>query len=119
MWWGAKDGFRSFYCHPSLFLSAGVHNDGNGHFTEVSHKMGLDKPAKAWASPLPTTTATGAWICFVANDSMPEFLFHHKADGTFEEVGLESEVAVNAEGEPMPAWASISPITTMTAGPTL
>ena len=37
---------------------------------------------------------------FVANDSMPEFLFHQKADGTFEEVGLESETAVNAEGQP-------------------
>jgi hypothetical protein len=36
---------------------------------------------------------------FVSNDSMPEFLFHQKPDGTFEEVGLESEVAVNAEGQ--------------------
>ena len=36
---------------------------------------------------------------FVANDSMPEFLFHQKPDGTFEEVGLVSEVAVNAEGQ--------------------
>ena len=35
----------------------------------------------------------------MANDSMPEFLFHQKADGTFEEVGLESEVAVNSEGQ--------------------
>src|SRR5271155_2717419 len=30
---------------------------------------------------------------------MPEFLFHQKPDGTFEEVGLESEVAVNSEGQ--------------------
>ena len=36
---------------------------------------------------------------FVANDSMPEFLFHQKTDGTFEESGLESEVAVNSEGK--------------------
>jgi hypothetical protein len=36
---------------------------------------------------------------FVANDSMPEFLFHQKPDGTFEEIGLESAVAVNAEGQ--------------------
>ena len=36
---------------------------------------------------------------FVANDSMPEFLFHQKKDGTFEEVGLESDVAVNGEGQ--------------------
>ena len=30
---------------------------------------------------------------------MPEFLFHQKKDGTFEEVGLESGSAVNAEGQ--------------------
>jgi len=30
---------------------------------------------------------------------MPEFLFHQKADGSFEEMGLESEVAVNSEGQ--------------------
>jgi enediyne biosynthesis protein E4 len=30
---------------------------------------------------------------------MPEFLFHQKPDGTFEEVGLESGVAVNADGQ--------------------
>jgi hypothetical protein len=35
---------------------------------------------------------------FNANDSMQEFLFHQKVDGTFEEIGLESKVAVNSEG---------------------
>jgi len=30
---------------------------------------------------------------------MQEFLFHQKRDGTFEEVGLESGVAVNGEGQ--------------------
>jgi hypothetical protein len=30
---------------------------------------------------------------------MPEFLFHQKKDGSFEEVGLESETAVNSEGQ--------------------
>ena len=29
---------------------------------------------------------------------MVEFLFHNKGDGTFEEVGLEAEVAVDGEG---------------------
>src|SRR5439155_15537236 len=35
---------------------------------------------------------------FVANDSMVEFLYHNKGDGTFEEVGLASEVAVDIDG---------------------
>jgi len=35
---------------------------------------------------------------FVANDSMPEFLYHNTGKGTFEEVGLRSGVAVDGEG---------------------
>jgi len=75
------------------------HNDGNGHFTEVAHKLGLDKPAKALGIAVADYDRDGRMDFFVANDSMPEFLFHQKKDGTFEEVGLESEVAVNAEGQ--------------------
>ena len=75
------------------------HNDGNGHFTEVSHKLGLDKPAKALGIAMADYDRDGRMDLFVSNDSMPEFLFHQKPDGTFEEVGLESEVAVNAEGQ--------------------
>jgi hypothetical protein len=75
------------------------HNDGNGHFTEVAHKLGLDKPAKALGIAIADYDRDGRNDIFVANDSMPEFLFHQKVDGTFEEVGLESETAVNAEGQ--------------------
>jgi hypothetical protein len=35
---------------------------------------------------------------FVANDSMMEFLYHNKGDGTFEDVALVSEVAVDIDG---------------------
>jgi enediyne biosynthesis protein E4 len=35
---------------------------------------------------------------FVANDSMPEFLYRNKGDGTFEEVALPAGVAVDGEG---------------------
>jgi hypothetical protein len=35
---------------------------------------------------------------FVANDSMPEFLYHNKGNGTFEERGLFSQVAVDEDG---------------------
>jgi hypothetical protein len=65
----------------------------------VAHKLGLDKPAKALGIAIADYDRDGLIDIFVANDSMPEFLFHHKPDGTFEEVGLESEVAVNSEGQ--------------------
>jgi enediyne biosynthesis protein E4 len=96
-----REGYRG-YCHPDVFppiTMLAYHNDGNGHFTEVSHKLGLDKPAKALGIAIADYDRDGRIDIYVANDSMPEFLFHQKPDGTFEEVGLETGVAVNSEGQ--------------------
>jgi hypothetical protein len=96
-----REGYRG-YCHPDVFPPITLlvyHNDGNGHFTEVAHKLGLDKPAKALGLGIADYDRDGRIDLYVANDSMPEFLFHQKPDGTFEEVGLETGVAVNAEGQ--------------------
>lgn len=89
------------YCHPDVFQPITMlvyHNDGNGHFTEVAHKLGLDRPAKALGIAVADYDRDGRPDIFVANDSMPEFLFHQKKDGTFEEVGLETAVAVDGDG---------------------
>jgi hypothetical protein len=102
VWCGEhREGYRGI-CHPDVFEPITLlvyHNDGNGHFTEVSHKLGLDKPAKALGLAFADYDHDGRMDIFVANDSMPEFLFHQKPDGTFEEVGLESAAAVNSEGQ--------------------
>ncbi len=102
VWCGEhRPGYRG-YCHPDVFPPISMlvyHNDGNGHFTEVSHKLGLDKPAKALGLAIGDYDQDGRIDLFVANDSMQEFLFHQKKDGTFEEVGLDSGVAVNDEGQ--------------------
>ena len=102
VWCGEhREGYRA-YCHPDVFQPISMlvyHNDGNGHFTEVSHKLGLDKPAKALGIAIADYDRDGRIDLFTANDSAPEFLFHQKSDGRFEEVGLESEVAVNADGQ--------------------
>jgi hypothetical protein len=93
-------GFRS-YCHPDLFkpISALVyHNDGNGKFTEVARKIGMDKPGKGLGIAIGDYDRDGHIDIMVANDSMPEFLFHNKGDGTFEEVGLPAGVALDGNG---------------------
>jgi enediyne biosynthesis protein E4 len=98
-WCGPED--NRGYCHPDVFPPISMlvyHNDGNGHFTEESHKLGLDKPAKALGIAIGDYDRDGRIDLFIANDSMPEFLFHQKADGTFEEVGLESGVGVDGDG---------------------
>ena len=96
-----REGYRG-YCHPDVFQPITMlvyHNDGNGHFTEVAHKLGLDVPEKALGIAIGDYDQDGRIDLFIANDSMPEFLFHQKPDGTFEEVGLETGVAVNTEGK--------------------
>src|SRR5579883_1579854 len=101
LWCGEhREGYRG-YCHPDVFQPISMlvyHNNGNGTFTEEAHKLGLDKPAKGLGIALADYDRDGHIDIIVANDSMVEYLFHNKGDGTFEEVGLESEIAVDGEG---------------------
>ena len=89
------------YCHPDVFqpISALVyHNDGKGHFTEEAAKIGMDKPGKGLGVALADFDRDGKIDIVVANDSMLEFLYRNKGNGTFEEVGLNAEVAVDGDG---------------------
>jgi hypothetical protein len=89
------------YCHPDVFQPISMlvyHNQGNGRFTEEAAKLGLAKPAKALGIAIADYDHDGLPDIFVANDSMVEFLFHNKGSGTFEEVGLEAEIAVDNDG---------------------
>jgi hypothetical protein len=89
------------YCHPDAFppiTLLAYHNDGNGHFTEVAQKIGLSKPAKGLGIALADYDRDGHIDLYIANDSWPEFLFHNKGNGTFEEVGLASEAALDGDG---------------------
>jgi enediyne biosynthesis protein E4 len=101
VWCGEhKEGYRA-YCHPDFFKPISplvFHNNKDGTFTEVAQKVGLGKPGKGLGLALADYDRDGAIDLFMANDSMVEFLYHNKGDGTFEEVGLTSEVAVDQDG---------------------
>jgi enediyne biosynthesis protein E4 len=101
IWCGEhKEGYRA-YCHPDYFKPARplvYHNNGDGTFKEVAEKLGFSKPAKGLGVALADYDRDGHIDLFFANDSMVEFLYHNKGDGTFEEVGLVSEVAVDIDG---------------------
>ncbi len=95
-----REGYRS-YCHPDSFRAIAplvYHNEGNGHFTEIAQKAGLALPGKGLGIALADYDRDGRIDLFFANDSMPEFLYHNKGNGTFEEVALQSGVAVDSEG---------------------
>jgi enediyne biosynthesis protein E4 len=96
-----KEGGRD-YCHPDVFQPIAplvYHNDGDGHFTEVSEKIGLSKPGKGLGVAFADYDRDGHTDVFVANDSMVEFLYHNRGDGKFEETGLMAGVAVDGNGK--------------------
>ena len=95
-----REGYRA-YCHPDIFPAIPAlvyHNDGNGHFTEVAKKMGLDVPGKGLGIAIADFDRDGKIDLAVANDSMLEFLYHNQGNGHFEETGLTAEVAVDGDG---------------------
>ncbi|MBS1851194.1 MAG: CRTAC1 family protein [Acidobacteria bacterium] len=101
IWCGEKKpGYRA-YCHPDQFPAIAplvYHNDGQGRFTEVAHKLHLDKPSKGLGVAVADFNRDGLIDVYIANDSIPEFLYQHKPDGSFEDVGLLSQSAVDADG---------------------
>lgn len=101
IWCGErKQGYRSF-CHPDEFRPIAplvYHNDGNGHFTEITKQAGFAKPGNALGIAIADFNGDGRIDIFIANDSVPEFLYQNKGDGTFEEVGLFAGVGVDGDG---------------------
>jgi enediyne biosynthesis protein E4 len=103
IWCGErKPGYRS-YCHPDQFHAIAplvYHNEGNGRFTEVSQRVGISKAGKGLGIAIADYDRDGRTDLFIANDSVPEFLYKNKGNGTFEEVALLSEAALDGEGRP-------------------
>ena len=76
------------------------HNNGDGTFTDVTEKSGVSAvpPAYGLTAVAADLDGDGWQEIYVACDSTPSQLFHHRGDGKFEEVGLESGLAVNEDG---------------------
>src|SRR5436190_3120119 len=90
------------YCHPRYFgelANTLYRNRGDGTFEDVSRKSGIAAhPGKGMAFAMADYDLDGRMDVFVANDNMPNFLFHNRGGGTFEEAGLQAGVAMRDDG---------------------
>jgi hypothetical protein len=84
------------------------HNNGDGTFTDVSHKAGIDNPAgRAMGVTVGDFDNDGWDDVYVANDTMESYMYHNNHDGTFTNVASDVNTAFGANGE---ATSAMNPI---------
>lgn len=97
-----RPGYRS-YCQPDLFGGASLllfHNDGNGHFTDVTQKAGLGSTeGRGLGLAIADFDHDGHIDLFVSNDTSRQCLYRNKGDGTFEDVAMQAGIAVDGDGK--------------------
>jgi hypothetical protein len=76
------------------------HNRGDGTFEEVSKKAGVDDPDRYYGlgAEWGDYDDDGWPDLYVANDSGPNYLYHNKHDGTFEDVSMLAGIGVSGDG---------------------
>jgi enediyne biosynthesis protein E4 len=82
------------------------HNEGGGRFKDVSATAGVQVKQPGTGLPMakslavsPVDADNDGWIdLVVANDTVQNFLFHNRHDGTFQEIGARSGIAFDAYG---------------------
>jgi hypothetical protein len=95
------EGVRS-YCHPNVYNGVAdvlYRNNGDGTFRDVSRSSGIYTDAGKGLGVVFSDFDLDGWIdIYVANDSVPNFLFRNLGEGIFEEAALWSGVAVGMGG---------------------
>ena len=94
---------RRSYCHPRVFGEARhtlYRNLGDGGFEDISQDVGLDDHhGKGLGVALGDYDDDGWVDVVVANDSYPQQVFRNVRGSRFEEIGVRSGAAHDAEGQ--------------------
>lgn len=100
--------FRSFYAaagYPGPLSYNGVsctlyRNNGDGTFKDVTKEAGVLNPGGRAMSAVAADLDNDGWLdLYVANDSMENYYYENRRDGTFVERALELGVALGQNGQ--------------------
>jgi len=93
---------HEYYCHPKVYPSVAhrlYHNLGNGRFEDVTDSSGFGRElGKGMGIAIADFNGDGYMDVFVANDTVRNFLFINRKNGTFKESGYEWGVAYDENG---------------------
>ncbi|HXW56026.1 MAG TPA: CRTAC1 family protein [Candidatus Cybelea sp.] len=102
-WCGEHEPGKRSYCDPDNYRPLPpslYHNNGDGTFTDASTSAGLAQKSGNGLGVVTFDYDNDGWQdIFIANDHMPNSLFHNNRDGSFTEIGYLAGVAVSAEGQ--------------------
>ena len=91
------------YCHPRFYEPLPnrlYRNNGDGTFSDVSAAAGIAAHrGKGMGVAIADYDHDGRIDIFVANDTVPNFLFHNEGGGRFRETALHAGVGLNDDGK--------------------
>ena len=92
------------YCHPNVYDPVAdtlYLNNGDGTMTDVTREVGMGAVEGNGLGVVFGDYDEDGWIdIYVANDAVPNFLFHNIGGRAFEEDGFWAGVAVGGSGKP-------------------
>jgi len=95
---------KKSYCTPAHYHGESCrlyHNDGGGHFSDVTQRAGLmNENMKGLGVCTIDYDHDGLIDILVANDLAPNSVYRNNGDGTFKDVSLESGIAMAESGVP-------------------
>lgn len=116
------DGTDKRYCTPQLYKGTPGHfylNQGDGTFIDRTRESGLSGSGKTLGGVTLDINRDGWPDIVLANDTDPDQLFLNQRDGTFEEVGLSSGMALDPRGRARAGMGIDAGVVDSTGEPTL